>query len=161
MPSRSRQLILFSLGVKHRIASIWFWIQLGIVLLFAGGGLVLPKRADSNPPWFLLAFAFLYGVLSTPWQLRWGQRRDPLADWSARSWFRRPFDGPLQAFFLGSRAFIAFGIVGCLRAAFSDADGFFAGFALTCGLGIYIGLWWFLHIGARSHRAKHLTKRWS
>jgi hypothetical protein len=138
--------------VKPRIAPIWFWIQLGVVLLFAWGGLVHPKGPDSKPPWFLLAFVFLYAVLSTPWQLRWARRHDPPAgdDLLAPSWFGRPFDGPLQTFFLGSRAFIAFGVCALLRAAFTDEDCFAAGFVLTAGLGIYIGLWWYLRSALRS-----------
>jgi hypothetical protein len=132
--------------VKSRHPIVWFWIQLGIVLLFALGGFTLGRGSDSKPPWFLLAFVFLYAVLSTPWQLRWARRHDPAAggDLFSPSWFRRPFDGPLQTFFLGSRAFVAFGICGLLRAAFFGGDYFFAAFGLTAGLGLYIGLWWYL-----------------
>jgi hypothetical protein len=143
--------------MKTQRAMVWFWVQLAIVLLFACAGFTLGKGADSKPPWFLLVFVFLYLVLSTPWQLRWARRHDPPTgdDWFAPSWFRRPFDGPLQTFFLGSRAFIAFGICGLLRAAFAGGDYVAAGFALTTGLGLYIGLWWYLQTTGRPQTSQN------
>lgn len=132
--------------MKSRYAFLWFWVQLGIVLLFGWTGFSLGAGLESDAPWFAPALFFLIAVLSTPWQLAWARRHDPTAgdDLFAPSWFRRPFDGPLQTVFLGSRAFIALGTCGLLSAVFFRGDFLGASLALAFGLGLYIGMWWYL-----------------
>jgi hypothetical protein len=131
---------------------IWLWVQLGVLLLFAYAGREVARDSVPNPPWLVLPFIFLYTALLTPWSLRLGRRRRPHYNWSAPSWFGRPFDGPLQTFFLGSRSFIATGIVGCLVSLFQSTNVFLPLFILSFGLGIYVGMWWFFRSTDRSRR---------
>ena len=123
----------------------WFYLRLGIVAVFAAGGLSFPQEVEAIP-WFIVLLTFFVsfvGLFIQSWicLYRGGSRYM----WRSPSWYENPFTHPfrhtqpLQFFHLGAFCLMSFALASLTSAPWNWAQGFpLPFFFLSGGFGVWV-----------------------